>query len=171
MIRRTCRKLFLPVWICALGMSFQAGAQQLESVASESRDAAVGLIGSMQFTVGRLGRDCLFLLGRKESAQEFVGSWQQRNRKYVEAAAEYVQARLQEAGRTSEDAKKAVMQGLASARAQAEGSVNSLYANGGKEKACQRMIPLIDAGAYDITARAPMFDELEALVLWAGKPR
>lgn len=101
MIRRTCRKLFLPVWICALGMSFQAGAQQLESVASESRDAAVGLIGSMQFTVGRLGRDCLSLLGRQESAQEFVGSWQQRNRKYVEAAAGYVQARLQEAGRTS----------------------------------------------------------------------
>ncbi|NMG67952.1 hypothetical protein GPA19_23705 [Azoarcus indigens] len=63
------------------------------------------------------------------------------------------------------------MQGLAFARAQAEGSVNSLYANGGKEEVCQRMISLIDGGAYDITASAPMFGELEALVLWAEKPR
>lgn len=172
MIRRACGKAFPFFWLCVLGMpAHSANAQQLEHVASESRDAAVGLVGSIQFTVGRLGRDCLSLLGRKESAQVFVGSWQQRNRKYVEAAAEYVQARLQEAERTSEETKKAVLQGLAVARAQAEGSVNALYANGGKEEACLRMIPQIDAGAYDIMPRVPMFDELEALVQWAGTSR
>lgn len=46
------------------------GASQ---ITTESRDASTAYIGTVNFVVGRVGRDCLSKLGRKDSSQEFVG--------------------------------------------------------------------------------------------------
>lgn len=145
-------------------------AQEVEPASSESRDAAAAFIGSMQFSVGRFGRDCLASLGRKETPQVFVESWLQRNGQYTNAAGKYIQARLDEAEKKGESAKNSVIQSLAAVRSNAEKGVNSLFEKNGKEAVCARMVPLIERGAYDISPRVPIFNEIEALVAWAQRP-
>lgn len=150
-------------------VSSLASAQEVEVATSESRDAATAFIGSMQFSVGRIGRDCLASLNRKQTPQEFVESWLQRNSKYTNAASKYVQARLEEAAKNGESAKNAVMQDLAAVRRNAEKDVNFLFEKNGKEAVCARMVPFIERGSYDIDPRVPIFNEIEALVAWAQR--
>ena len=123
----------------------------------------------MQFTVGRIGRDCLASLDRKETPQEFASAWQQRNIKYVNSVAKYLQVRLSEAAAKGESEKNSLMRDLAAIRRNAETDINSMYEKTGKESVCKRMVMLIDGGAYDITSRVPMFNELEALASWSQK--
>lgn len=160
----------LALLVAVFGLTSQlAHAQARESVATESRDAATAFIGTLQFTVGRIGRDCLVLLQRAETPQEYVKAWLQRNGRYTTAASIYLEARLNEAESKGEGAKNALMRDLASIRNASEENINSLYAKSGKEAACKRMIGLIDSGAYDITSSAPIFGELEALLAWAQR--
>lgn len=121
----------------------------------------------MNFTVGRIGRDCLADLGRNESPEQFAESWQRRNTKYVVAAAEYIQARFDEATTKGDDAKNRLLEELASVRRTAEADLKGLYDKHGKDATCKRMTALIDGEAYDITPRVPMFKELEALATWS----
>lgn len=153
---------------CLIALSSQAASsQEVAGIASESRDAASGFIGSMNFTVGRIARDCLADLGRTETPQQFAESWQQRNTKYVVAAAEYIQARFKEATAKGDDTKNRLLEELASVRRTAEADLKGLYDKHGKDATCKRMTALIDGGAYDITPGVPMFKELEALSAWS----
>jgi hypothetical protein len=80
-----------------LASTSQNAFSQVNAVAAESRDAATAYLGTANFVVGRIGRDCLPSLGRSETPQAFVGTWQQRNIKFVMASDKYLQARLAEA--------------------------------------------------------------------------
>lgn len=159
-----------PVLLAAF-VAASAGAQQPapSPIASESRDAALAYVGIGNFIVGRLGRECLAIVGRTESPQEFVAQWQQRNALYVDAAAKYMEQRLQEAAASGGDEKRASVQ--KSMRDTVIGSgeqeVRGILRNGRREESCMRAISLLDAGGLDISPKTPMYKELEALVLWA----
>ena len=152
-------------------LATSAGAQQpgAAPAASASRDAALAYVGTGNFIVGRLGRECLAIVGRTESPQEFVAQWQQRNALYVDAAAKYMEKRLQEAAASGGDDKRAAVQ--KSMRDAVLGSgeveVRGMLQNGRREESCMRAISLLDAGGLDISPKTPMYKELEALVLWA----
>lgn len=148
-----------------------AASQTAPSATTESRDASVAYVGTANFVVGRVGRDCLTLLGRSDSPQEFVETWQQRNLKYLEASQKYIDARLAEAQATGGTGKReAVLRELTTAvRGGAAAIVQSWLIGPDKTDACKRAVAIIDTGAYDFSPTSPMYAELENLVAWAAK--
>ena len=138
---------------------------------SESRDASTAYLGTANFVVGRVGRDCLSLLGRNESPKAFVSAWQQRNGKYLLAMQKYMEARFREAEAAGGvDRRNAIINALNSAvSSNAEATVKSWLDRPDKEGACKRAVGLIESGSYDVSATSPMYGELEALVAWAQK--
>jgi len=148
-----------------------ASAQATAPATSESRDASIAYIGTANFVVGRIGRDCLALLGRTETPQAFVAVWQQRNLKYLVASEKYMQARFGEAEATGgADNRKAVIGALGSAvRGAAESTIRSWLDRPDRSAACKRSVALIESGAYDFSPTSPMYGELESLVSWAQR--
>lgn len=149
--------------------TFGANAQSGDSVTSESRDAASAYMGTANFVVGRLGRECLSLLGRTETPKEFVGTWQQRNAKYYSASMKYMVKRLDISlavgGAPARDA--VAREYGAAVRRDGEGSVADWFRKGNKEDVCKRVVALIDSGAMDVSPKVPIYGELEALATWA----
>jgi hypothetical protein len=121
--------------------------------------------------VGRIGRDCLTLLGRSESPHEFVGTWQQRNMKYLTASQKYMDARLgeTEAAGGAEKRNAVIRELTAAVRASAEVTVKSWIDRPDKQDACKRAVALIESRAYDFSPTSPMYAELESLVSWASQ--
>lgn len=160
-----------PALLLAAFLSTGAFAQQPAPTpaASESRDAALAYVGTGNFIVGRLGRECLAIVGRTESPQEFVAQWQQRNALYVDASARYMEKRLEEAAATGgEEKRAAILKAMRDAVVVGgEQEVRGMLQNGRREDSCMRAISLLDAGGLDISPKTPMYKELEALVLWA----
>lgn len=146
-----------------------ASAQNNDSVTSESRDAASAYMGTTNFVVGRLGRECLSLLGRPETPKEFVGAWQQRNAKYYSASMKYMVKRLDVAlASGGANARDDVARAYGTAvRRNGEGAVADWFSKGSKEDVCKRAVALIDAGAMDVSPKVPIYGELEALATWA----
>lgn len=144
-----------------------AGAQPA-SVATPSRDAALTYVGSGNFIVGRLARECLALVGRADTPQEVVARWQDRNGPYVDASAKYMEKRLAEAAASGgQAARDALQQSMRNAViGTGEEAVRGLL-QGRREEACMRAISLLDAGGLDISPKTPMYQELEGLVRWA----
>jgi hypothetical protein len=138
---------------------------------SESRDASTAYLGTSNFVVGRVGRECLNLLGRTESPQTFVGAWQQRNVTYLMATQKYMAARFREAEAIGGvNSRNAVANALNSAvRNSAEVTVKSWLDRPDKQTACKRAVELIESGAFDVSTSTPMYKELEALVAWAQR--
>jgi hypothetical protein len=151
--------------------TFSSGvsAQDSDALISESRDAASAFMGATNFVVGRLGLECLSLLGRPETPKEFVGAWQQRNAKYFSASIKYMGKRLDAAlssGGTA--ARDSIYREYSYAiKRDGEGSVADWFRKGNKEDICKRAIALIDTGAMDVNAKVPIYEELEALASWA----
>lgn len=147
-------------------------AQQPTLIASESRDASLAYLGTTNFIVGRVGSECLTVLKRSDSPQQFAAIWQQRNIKYLNPAAMYMEKRLEEAQKTGgEEKKSAVFHAATSvARTNGETVVRGWFEKGNKEEACKRAVGLIESGAFDVTPQVPLFSEIEALVLWTQKP-
>lgn len=146
-----------------------SGSQAAESATSESRDASTAYVGTANFVVGRVGRDCLSMIGRSETPQAFVATWQQRNMKYLMASQKYMEARLGEAEAAGGlERRNAVVSALGTAvRNGAEATVKSWLERPEKVDACKRAVALIDAGKYDISSTSPMHSELESLVAWS----
>ena len=148
-----------------------AAGQSPGSAASESRDASTAYLGTANFVVGRVGRDCLTLLGRSETPQAFASAWQQRNMKYLMASQKYMEARLAEAEATGGTEKRNAIMGAltAAVRSSAEATVKSWLDRPDKQEACKRTVALIESGAYDVSPTSPMYSELESLVSWAQR--
>lgn len=148
-----------------------AASQTTAVVTTESRDASVAYIGTSNFVVGRIGRDCLAQLGRSESPQEFVGAWQQRNMKYLTASQKYMDARLGEAEAAGGMEKRnAVIRELTAAvQSSAESIVKSWLDHPDKQDACKRAVALIESRAFDFSPTSRMYAELESLVTWASQ--
>lgn len=136
---------------------------------SESRDASLAYVGTANFIVGRVGRDCLEALGRKETPQEFVATWQQRNSKYLMASEKYMGARLDEVQASGgEEKRKAALNDLLSVvRPSGEKTVASWLTKGDRQETCKRVVALVDTGAFDLSRNSSMLGELDALVEWA----
>jgi hypothetical protein len=160
----------------SLGISFllastsQNAFSQLNAVASESRDAATAYLGTANFVVGRIGRDCLPSLGRTETPQAFVSTWQQRNAKYVMASDKYLQARLAEAQANGGSSKQQsiIFEFTSAVRAGAEATLKAwLLDKPDLLVACTQAVATIESGTYDVSQTSPIFSELEALAKWA----
>jgi hypothetical protein len=149
----------------------QSSSQAADLATSESRDASTAYLGTANFVVGRVGRDCLGLIGRTETPQAFAATWQQRNMKYLMASQKYMEARLGEAEAAGGPEKRsAVMNALSAAvRNGAETTVKSWLDRPEKLDACRRAVALVDSGKFDISATSPMYAELESLVAWSQR--
>lgn len=154
----------------ALALTAQTAlSQPTEPITSESRDAATAYVGVTNFIVGRIARDCLSVLNRSDSPQQFVDVWQQKNIKYLTASAKYMEIRLNEALESGGvDKRDAILGELTTVvRRDGETTVKSWLAHENKEQACNRAIALVEAGGLDISSTSPIFGEIEALVAWA----
>lgn len=165
------KHLNLFILTLVLLLSSFSHAQATDAVASESRDASTAYLGTTNFVVGRVGRDCLALVGRSETPQAFVSVWQQRNLKYLAASQKYMTARLEEAEKAGGvDRRNTIVTALNSAvRSNAEVTVKGWLDRPDKQEACKRAVAFIESGAYDVSNTTPMFGELENLVSWATK--
>lgn len=141
------------------------------SPTTESRDASLAYIGTANFVVGRVGRDCLGLLGRSETPQAFVATWQQRNARYIQASAKYMEFRLQEAQSLGgNERREGVLRALTTAVQSSAGqTLASWLGRGDKLDGCKRAVGLIERGSYDFSKSSPMFGELESLAQWASQ--
>jgi hypothetical protein len=159
---------FLMIFLLAFNLS-NANAENRDTSTTESKDAASAFMGTMNFVVGRLGKECLSIIGRTETPQEFVEVWQNRNTKYYSASIKYMTKRLDYAlafgGVKTRDA---VYRDYSTAvRREGEGSVADWFRQGTKEEVCKRAIAVIDAGEMDVNPKISIYDELEALASWA----
>ena len=148
-----------------------ASAQTAAPATSESRDAATAYIGTTNFVVGRVARDCLVVLGRTETPQDFVAVWQQRNAKYMMASQKYMEVRFGEAEKAGgAEMRDTVMGELrAAVRREGESAVKSLLDSPDKHDGCKRAVTIIESGAYDFSPGIPIFGELESLRAWAQR--
>lgn len=146
-----------------------AWAQQAASAATKARDEASLYVSTGNFIVGRIAHECLALVGRSESPQEFVTQWQQRNARYVMASARYMDRRVEEAAASGgPEQREAVLRELRTAvQGNGEAAVRNWLGNGRKEESCMRAVTLLDTGALDISPRTAIYEDLEALVRWA----
>ncbi len=146
-----------------------AGAQQAASVGSESRDTATLSVSASNFAVGQVARECLGVVGRSESPQQFITQWQQRNARFVAASSRYMEKRLEEATATGGPEKRDAL--LRDIRQAVQGSGDSiarmLLQRGRKEEACMNAVTLVDTGVLDITPKLPTYSDIESLVRWA----
>jgi hypothetical protein len=162
-------QFFRPAILFAVLLAQASWAQAPASATTESRDAASGFIGTANFIVGRVGRECLTVVGRTESAQQFVSTWQQRNAPFVMASAKYTDKRLEElaasGGAEKRDEFLRLLRGVV--QGNADSVMRSWLQGGSREEACMRAVTLVDTGALDISPKIPMYREIEALVRWA----
>ncbi len=161
----------LALSLCAVFFSLSNAPvfAQSTTVVSESRDASVAFLGTANFVVGRVGRDCLAPIGRTETAQAFVEVWQQRNAKYLFAMQKYLDARLTEARIAGGvDASDKIMRELTAAvQAGANAILKGFLDHPDQFDACRKAIHFIDAGRFDVNQSMPIYSELEALANWA----
>jgi hypothetical protein len=148
-----------------------AAAAAETSTASGAHDSVASYLGYLNFKVGRLGRDCLSVLDRTETPQEFVTAWHGRNRVYLAAAQTYMQLRLDEIKASAgQQAHDAMLHEITSAAAQsATDEVNSMLARGSNAEACKRALLSIESKEMDVTPQAPRFAEFEAMRRWAER--
>jgi len=144
-------------------------AQQAAPFATPERDAAALYMAQGEFIVTRLANDCLALVGRAQTPKTFIGSWKDRNERYVKASAKYIEARLQEAGRRSPEERQAMeKQVRAAIEANAEASMRGLFQRS-REEGCMYGVTLVDTGTLDITGSSPQYKQLEELAQWAAQ--
>lgn len=148
-----------------------AAADLGEQVGSKSRDSSAAFIATQNFIVGRLGRDCLGELGRKETPLEYQKLWQKENAKYFDAATKYMEVRLSQLD--DPEQRDAVERAYyASAERTGEAAVGQQFSKGTKTEVCQYAITLVDTGSMNIEAfvkasKLPVMQDLEELVKWA----
>lgn len=155
------------IFLVALSaLSLTATGAEGSKIESESRDAASAYIGTNNFIVGRMARDCFEILGRTDTPKEFVGVWQKRNEKYYVASVRYMSARLKEAEQNGgeQEWKKVTASYQSAVQGQGAATVADFFKKGEKPDVCRRVISLIEGKAFDITPRIPIYAEIEALV-------
>ncbi|MBC5782362.1 hypothetical protein H8N03_05365 [Ramlibacter sp. USB13] len=158
------------LFLAAACVAAAAPAQQGAVLATPERDGAAVFVAQGSYVVGRLGRECLDVIGRPETPEKLVAAWRERNARFVDASAKYLDLRLQEAEATGGTARRvsALAEIRAVVQANGENSLRTLM-QGRKEDACMRVITLLDSGALDISSKLPQYDQLEALVRWAER--
>lgn len=149
-----------------------ADAQEGKPTGSQSRDTATLTVTASNFAVGRVARECLAVVGRTESPQQFVEQWRGRNAPFVMASAKYIDKRLEEAAATGgPESREAWLRELRQAvQGRGDAIAMALLQRGRREEACMNAVTLLDTGALDITPKTATYADIEALVRWAAQP-
>lgn len=167
MIRRTR----LLIVVLALG-GITTTVARAESVESQARDASATFIETQHFIVGRIGRDCLAEIGRKETPVEFQQKWQRDNARYFDAARKYLAARLREI--ENPEARDTVERAYySSAEKTGEAATAQLFSKGPKDEICKYAMTLVDTGSMNIeefakAGKLPIITDLEELASWGS---
>lgn len=149
-----------------------AGAEPGAGVASEARDAAAAFVGTQNFVVGRLGRDCLALLARPESPAEYQQAWQRANARYYDASTRYMEARLA-AIEDAEEQNAVESAYYASVNGRGEAAAAQILRDGADVEVCKRALALIDSGKMNVdefveATGQPVRAPLDELLEWAA---
>ncbi|MGP1716700.1 MAG: hypothetical protein ACTS9Y_05930 [Methylophilus sp.] len=144
-------------------------AEEGDILESESRNVASAFIGAANFVVGRIGIECLSLLGRLETPREFVTIWQDRNAKYYTASTKYIAKKMEAADASGGTiARDAVLKDYSTiVRKEGEGIIKDWIGKGSKREGCHQAVMLIDKGILDVTPEAPIYQDLQALAVWS----
>ncbi len=143
-----------------------------DSVESKERDASSTFIETQHFIVGRIGRDCLAEIGRKETPAEFQHKWQRDNARYFDAARKYLAARLREI--ENPEARDTVERAYyASAQRTGEAATTQLFSKGPKDEVCKYAMTLVDVGSMNIdefakATKLPIMQDVEDLAKWGS---
>jgi len=159
--------------ILLLTLTLAGGVRAQEPAASDearSREASATFVETQHFIVGRIGRDCLTEIGRKETPVEFQTKWQRDNARYFDAARKYLASRLKqienpEARDTMERAY------YDSAERTGEAATAQLFSKGPKNDICKYAMTLVDTGSMNIdefakASKLPILQDLEDLANW-----
>lgn len=148
----------------------KARAQDTDVLESDARNIASAFVGAAHYVVGRVGIECLGLLGRLETPREYVNIWQERNAKYYQASTKYVVKKMEAAFASGGNvAKNAVLKEYSSiVRKEAEGTLADWIGQGNKKDGCQRAVMMIDRGILDVTPEVPIYQDLQSLVDWSA---
>ena len=133
-------------------------AQGIDEVEAESRNAASAFMGAANFVVGRIGIECLSMLGRLETPREYVNIWQERNAKKMEAADA-------SGGVVARDAVLKEYSFIV--RKEGEATIAAWVGKSSKREGCQRAVSLIDRGILDVNPEIPIYEDLQALTVWS----
>lgn len=167
MKHRTCRFLLALV----LGAGHGAFAYA-DSVESNARDASATFIETQHFIVGRIGRDCLAEIGRKETPLEFQQKWQHDNARYFDAARKYLATRLREIENPA--ARDTVERAYySSAQKTGEAATGQLFSKGPKDEICKYALTLVDSGNMNVdefgkATKLPIMQDIEDLATWGS---
>ena len=144
-------------------------AQGIDEVESESRNVASAFLGAANFVVGRIGIECLSMLGRLETPREYVNIWQERNAKYYDASTKYVAKKMEAADASGGVvARDAVLKEYSSiVRKEGEATIAAWVGKSSKREGCQRAVSLIDRGILDVNPEIPIYEDLQALTVWS----
>jgi hypothetical protein len=153
--------------LLALAVHQASLAQPASSFATPARDSAAVFVAMSHFAVGRLGSECLAIIGRAESGKAFADAWKDRNAMFVAASTRYLDQRVEEAGAQGGPERRASAQReiLQVVQASGENLLRTLL-QGRREDGCMNAVTLVETGVLDINTRLPQYSELEALVLW-----
>lgn len=155
--------------LCITFLTFDTHAQESDALESESRNVASAFMGSANFVVGRIGVECLSMLGRLETPREFVNIWQERNAKYYDASTKYIAKKMEAADATGGVvARDAVLKEYSAiVRKEGEATIAAWVGKSNKREGCQRAVSLIDRGILDVNAEIPIYEDLQALAVWS----
>ncbi len=144
-------------------------AQGVDELETESRNVASAFMGAANFVVGRIGIECLGLLGRLETPREFVNIWQERNAKYYTASTKYIAKKMEVADATGGVvARDAVLKEYSAiVRKEGEATIVDWIGKSNKREGCHRAVMLIDQGILDVTPEVPVYQDLQALAVWS----
>jgi hypothetical protein len=146
-----------------------ANAQETDPLETESRNVASAFMGAANFVVGRIGVECLSMLGRLETPREYVNIWQERNAKYYDASTKYIAKRMEAADASGGVvARDAVLKEYSSiVRKEGEATIAAWVGKSSKREGCQRAVSLIDRGILDVNPEIPIYEDLQALAVWS----
>jgi hypothetical protein len=162
------RARVLMSFLLALAASQAGMAQPASSFATPSRDSAAMFVAMSHFAVGRLGSECLAVVGRAESGKAFADAWKDRNAPFVAASVKYLDKRVEEAGAQGGPQRREAAQREIREVVQASGeNLLRTLLQGRKEDGCMNAITLVETGVLDVNVKLPQYNELEALVLWS----
>ena len=142
---------------------------QDDGLETESRNVASAFMGAANFVVGRIGIECLPMLGRLETPREYVNIWQERNAKYYTASTRYIAKKMEAADAIGGSvARDAVLKEYSTiVRKEGEATIFDWIGRGNKREGCQRAVMLIDKGILDVNPEVPVYQDLQALAVWS----
>ena len=164
------RIIFALLFSISLASSL-ADAYSGPPIGSESRDASLAFVVTINATVSQIGAQCLSLLDRPESAAQYSENWRNNNAEIVGAAAIYMNARMNEAFEFGGEALKTRTMNalLGTANQQSSATTREWLEGDDKVRRCEHALQAIDQGVLDLNDNVPMYNELLALVDWATK--